>query len=209
MLWIPASVLSFTVRLKFAFEPLPLYSQPMEFRWNRPCFFDSRSGCITTSGLWESSVSAAFVAQSLSLSDSLQPHGLQHNRLPCFSLSLEFAQTHVHWVGDAIQPSHPLSPPSPPALCSLNECFKCGCMISKGFPGGAVGKESACQCRRSKRLRFYLWVRKISWSRNGNPLQYSCLENFMDRGAWQATVYGVTKEPDTTEHAHVHDCQGQ
>ena len=28
---------------------------------------------------------------------------------------------------------------------------------------------------------------------NGNPLQYSCLENFMDRGAWQATVHGVTK----------------
>ena len=28
---------------------------------------------------------------------------------------------------------------------------------------------------------------------NGNPLQYSCLENPMDRGAWQATVYGVTK----------------
>ena len=28
---------------------------------------------------------------------------------------------------------------------------------------------------------------------NGNPLQYSCLENSMDRGAWQATVHGVTK----------------
>ena len=28
---------------------------------------------------------------------------------------------------------------------------------------------------------------------NGNPLQYSCLENFMDRGIWQATVHGVTK----------------
>ena len=28
---------------------------------------------------------------------------------------------------------------------------------------------------------------------NGNPLQYSCLENFMDRGAWQATVHGVAK----------------
>ena len=28
---------------------------------------------------------------------------------------------------------------------------------------------------------------------NGNPLQYSCLENFMDRGAWWATVHGVTK----------------
>ena len=33
---------------------------------------------------------------------------------------------------------------------------------------------------------------------NGNPLQYSCLENPMDRGAWWATVHGVVKEPDTT-----------
>ena len=33
---------------------------------------------------------------------------------------------------------------------------------------------------------------------NGNPLQYSCLGNPMDRGAWQATVHGVTKESDTT-----------
>ena len=33
---------------------------------------------------------------------------------------------------------------------------------------------------------------------NGNPLQYSCLENPMDRGAWRATVYGVTKESDMT-----------
>jgi len=31
---------------------------------------------------------------------------------------------------------------------------------------------------------------------NGNPLQYSCLENPMDKGAWQATVHGVTKESD-------------
>ena len=44
---------------------------------------------------------------------------------------------------------------------------------------------------------------------NGNPLQYSCLENFMDRGAWCATVYGVAKESDTTECAHLHDYQGQ
>ena len=31
---------------------------------------------------------------------------------------------------------------------------------------------------------------------NGNPLQYSCLENLMDRGAWRATVHGVTKRHD-------------
>ena len=33
---------------------------------------------------------------------------------------------------------------------------------------------------------------------NGNPLQYSCLENSMDRGAWRATVHGVAKETDMT-----------
>ena len=32
----------------------------------------------------------------------------------------------------------------------------------------------------------------------GNPLQYACLENPMDRGTWQAAVYGVTKESDAT-----------
>ena len=35
---------------------------------------------------------------------------------------------------------------------------------------------------------------------NGNPLQYSCLENPTDRGAWRATVHGVEKESDTTKH---------
>ena len=34
---------------------------------------------------------------------------------------------------------------------------------------------------------------------NGNPLQYSCLGNPMNRGTWRATVYGVAKESDTTE----------
>ena len=38
---------------------------------------------------------------------------------------------------------------------------------------------------------------------NGNPLQYSCLENFMDRETWQATVHGVSKESDLTEHIHI------
>ena len=39
---------------------------------------------------------------------------------------------------------------------------------------------------------------------NGNPLQYSCLENPMDGGAWQATVHGGCKESDTTEQLHFH-----
>ena len=47
------------------------------------------------------------------LSDSLRPHGLQHAKLPVHHQLREPAQTHVHWVSDAIQPSHPLSSPSP------------------------------------------------------------------------------------------------
>ena len=49
------------------------------------------------------------------VSNSLQPHELQHARPPCPSTTPRVHQTHIHRVGDAIQPSHPLSSPSPPA----------------------------------------------------------------------------------------------
>ena len=51
------------------------------------------------------------------VSDSLWPHGLQHARLPCPSPTPRaLTQTHAHRVSDAIQPSHPLSSPSPPTF---------------------------------------------------------------------------------------------
>ena len=53
------------------------------------------------------------------ISNSLWPRGLQHTRppgLPIHHQPPEFTQTHVHWVGDAIQPSHPLLSPSPPTF---------------------------------------------------------------------------------------------
>ena len=37
---------------------------------------------------------------------------------------------------------------------------------------------------------------------NGNPLQYSCLENSMDRGVWRDPIRGIAKESDITEHTH-------
>ena len=50
------------------------------------------------------------------MSDSLWPHGTSMPGLPGHHQFPEFTQTHVHWVGDAIQPSHPLLSPSPPAF---------------------------------------------------------------------------------------------
>ena len=64
-----------------------------------------------------------------------------------------------------------------------------------GFPGGSDGKESACS---AGDLGSIPGLGRSPLEGNGNPLQYSCLENPMDRGAWQATVYGVTRL-DTTE----------
>ena len=62
-----------------------------------------------------------------------------------------------------------------------------------GLPQGLSGKESPCQCKRCRRHEFDPWVLKIPGGGNGNPFQYSCLENSMDRGAWWATVRGVSK----------------
>ena len=56
------------------------------------------------------------VVQSHSCVQLFATHGLQHARLPCPSLYPGVAQTHVCWIDDAIQPTRPLSPPSPSAL---------------------------------------------------------------------------------------------
>ena len=59
-----------------------------------------------------------------------------------------------------------------------------------GFPGGSEGKASACNVGDPG------WIPGSGRSPgegNGNPLQYSCLENPMDRGAWWATVHGIAK----------------
>ena len=76
-------------------------------------------------------------------------------------------------------------------LCIL--LFFPTCFMS--FPGGASGKEHTCQCR-----RLEMWVCDVilAWGRppgerSGNPFQYSCLENPMDRGDWWAMVHRVAK----------------
>ena len=58
------------------------------------------------------------------------------------------------------------------------------------FPPSSVGKESACNVGDPGSIPG---LERSSGEGTGNPLQYSCLENPMDREAWQATVHGVTR----------------
>ena len=110
---------------------------------------------------------------------------------PLASLSIDFQGAFLHtcgWGGlltlgmrnmwSGVQ----LSCFSPPPLIVL--------LISSWFPGGLNGKESACSVGDSASIPA---LGRTLGGGNGNPLQYSCLENPMDRGAWWATVHRVTE----------------
>ena len=84
--------------------------------------------------------------------------------------------------------------------CPLtNGWIKCDKEIM-GFPGGSVVKESACQCRRHRRYQFDPWVRKIPWRR----IQHSCLENPVDRRAWEATIHGLQRAGHGWAHPDIY-----
>ena len=69
-------------------------------------------------------------------------------------------------------------------------------ILYKKHAGGSDGKESACNTGDSGSVPG---LGRSPGEGNGNLLQYSCLGNPMDRGAWCATVHGITKESDITE----------
>ena len=58
------------------------------------------------------------------------------------------------------------------------------------FPGSSDGKESACN---AGDLGLIPALGRSPGEMNGNPLQYSCLENSVDKGAWWAIVHGLTE----------------
>ena len=68
--------------------------------------------------------------------------------------------------------------------------------LSPGFPGGSDSKVSACN---EGDLGLIPGSERSPGKGNGNPLQYSCLENSMDRGARQTTVHGGRKKSNMTE----------
>ena len=132
---------------------------------------------------------------------------------------LGFAQTHVHWDSDTIQPSHLLSPP-----------FSCSQFFQGLFQWVGSSHQVAKVLELQLQHQSFQWIFRtdsfrIDWfdllavqgtlkslqhqslkasilrrsvflgEGNGTPLQYSCLENPMGRGAWWAAVHGVTRSP--------------
>ena len=73
-----------------------------------------------------------------------------------------------------------------------------------GFPGGTAGKEPTGQCRRHKGGELSPGLGRSSGGGNSSPLQYSCLRNPMNRGAWRATSVGLHLCAHAHTHTHIH-----
>ena len=73
-------------------------------------------------------------------------------------------------------------------------CMNCGEVnIKGGFPGGTVVKNLPANAGDTRDTGSIPGLGRSSGGGNGNPLQYSCLENSMDRGAWWVPVRGVAE----------------
>ena len=72
---------------------------------------------------------------------------------------------------------------------------------SWGFLGDSDSKESACN---AGNLGSIPGLGRFPGEGHGNPLEYSCLENPMDRGAWRAIVYGITKSLARLKKLNMH-----
>ena len=81
-------------------------------------------------------------------------------------------------------------------------------MVTEGFPGGSMGKESTCSAGDDGDLGLITESGRSPGEGNGNPLQYSCLESPMDRGAWRVTIHGVTKGRTQLRQWRVTEVQG-
>ena len=197
------------------------------------------------------------VVQSLSCPTLCDPMNCCMPDLPLLHYLPEFAQIHVYWVCDTIQPSHPLSPlllllsifssimvfSNKSALCirwSKYWSFSFSISPSNEYSGLISLRidwldHLAVQGTLKSLLQYHNLASVLHLSpffmapqikpmfpaspalagrffttgsipglgispggRHGNPLQYSCLENLMDRGAWRAIVHRVAKESDMT-----------
>ena len=103
----------------------------------------------------------------------------------CFHFSVPTPTPIFRWVASTLLEFHF-------DVSIVLSLYKCSFLIvvSQGIPGGSDGKESACNVGD---LGLSPGLKRTLGEESGNPLQYSCLENLMDRGAWRAPVHGIAK----------------
>ena len=146
----------------------------MHFCWC--CYFSVAKSCLTLSDPINSSMPG----------------------FPVLHYLPEFAQTHVHWVGDAIQPSHPLSPPSPPAL-NLSQ--------HQGlFRWVGSSHQVAKVLEHQLRHQFFQWIFRIDWF----PVRLTGLISSLSKGLsrvffsttdWKHKFFGI--QP-LSSNSHIH-----
>ena len=103
------------------------------------------------------------------------------------------------WDGIGVGVLKILKCPPLPIIAGTGDSWKTE--LSYSFPSGSDGKESACYAGDPGLIPG--WGRSPG-EENGDPLQYSCLENPMDGGAWRAIVYGVSELDMTEQLTHSH-----
>ena len=104
----------------------------------------------------------------------------------------------LHMAVHAALPIWPtLLSPTPPCSLVHSLCLRlCSCPANRfisGLPRWLSSKEAPCHAGAARDVGSIPGLGRSPGGGNGNSLQYSCLENSMDRGAWQATVHGVAK----------------
>ena len=105
-------------------------------------------------------------------------------------------------------PGGPGSEQPGPSLLQASPCARViswGPVSLRGLPSGSAVKNLP-QCRNHRRPGFDPWVRRIPGGGHGNPLQSSCLESPMDRGAWRAAVHRVAQSQTQPKWLSTHAC---
>ena len=168
--------------------------------------------------LWSSSLTPAESSNSTQFSHSLPRDKHQVPSLRAWSDKTAQVQV-VACASDgmAINQRFPQWPPWIPLICwssspdseHLSDRFFQFVIKRYGFPGGASGKDPACQCRRCKRHGFDPWVGKISWRRAWQPTAvFLPGKSHARRGLAGYSPWGH-RELDATEHqAHIYRDQG-
>ena len=82
---------------------------------------------------------------------------------------------------------------SQPHIVNPLSCFTYLIPVSESFPGGSVVKNMSANAGDTGDSGLTPELGRLPGGGKGNPLQYSCVDNSMDRGAWQAQVHGVAK----------------